>query len=156
MNRCSSAVDREALAIELAKLPALKIEVLRGRWRELYGPERQMRVGRRLLVRAIAHRLQEQALGGLKPAIRRWLERAASDLAGGSVPGPPACKILPGTRLLREWQGVTFEVLVVEDGVLFKGRHCRSLSEVARLITGSRWSGPLFFGLKAKNQPNAR
>ena len=60
----------------------------------------------------------------------------------------PATSVKPGTRLLREWHGVTYEVTVTEDGVLFKGKKYQSLSEVARIITGTKWSGPLFFGLR--------
>jgi hypothetical protein len=78
------------------------------------------------------------------------LERVAEEArAGGRVTAAPVRVLKPGTRLLREWQGVTHEVIVLEDGVLFRGKRHRSLSEVARAITGSRWSGPRFFGLRA-------
>jgi len=93
---------------------------------------------------AIACRMQEQILGGLKPATRRFLEKAAED----NVSRQLMISIKPGTRLLREWHGVTYEVIVMEDGVQCNGKRYRSLSEAARAITGARWSGPLFFGLK--------
>jgi hypothetical protein len=105
---------------------------------------------RLLLIRAIAYRMQERALGGLKPSTRRLLASAAED-ATTRRPARLARKrkIRPGTTLLREWHGTHHQLTVLEDGVLFAGEHYRSLSEVARKITGSRWSGPLFFGLKA-------
>src|SRR5512135_613354 len=95
--------------------------------------------------------MQERALGGLKPAICRLLERVAEDVAARrpvKMP-PPAPRVGAGTVLVRQWGGVDHEVTVREEGVLFRGKRHRSLSEVARVITGSRWSGPRFFGLKA-------
>jgi hypothetical protein len=96
---------------------------------------------------AIAHRMQEQELGGLKPATRRFLEKTAEDHAPRQQM-LPVIHMKPGTRLLREWHGVTYEVIIMEGGVQCHGKPYRSLSEVARAITGTRWSGPLFFGLK--------
>ncbi len=101
----------------------------------------------KFLMHAISYRMQEQALGGLKPATRRFLEKAAQDNASRQQI-LPSINIKPGTRLLREWHGVTYEVVIMEEGVQCNGKHYRSLSEVARAITGARWSGPLFFGLK--------
>lgn len=78
-------------------------------------------MSRQLLLRALAYRLQEQALGGLDRATRRRLDRAAADLAAGRPLAAPAPKIKPGTRLLREWQGVVHEVIVLEGGVQYRG-----------------------------------
>ena len=89
-----------------------------------------------------------KVLGGLDRATRRRLDRAAADLAAGRTPAPPGPKIKPGTRLLREWQGKVYEVIVLEEGVEYRGEAWLSLSAVAREITGTRWSGPRFFGLK--------
>ncbi len=99
----------ETLAGDLATLPDISLEALKARWWEFYGSAPPSRLGRALMVRAIAYRLQEQDLGGLKPAVCRRLAQAAEDIAvGRSRPAsPPAIK--PGTRLLREWQGVTHE-----------------------------------------------
>jgi hypothetical protein len=148
--RRKARVSGDELAGQLAGLPALPRAALQDRWRTLHGAEPPSRLSRALLVRVIAYRLQEQALGGLKPTTRRWLAQAADDVvkARATTRQPPR-KIMPGTKLLREWQGLTHEVTVLEDGLLFRGQRYRSLSEVARVITGSRWSGPLFFGLKA-------
>jgi hypothetical protein len=92
---------------------------------------------------------RKEALGGLKPATRRLLARVA---ANGTARRPALMaaerKIKPGSTLLREWHGVQHRLTVLEDGVQFGGKRYRSLSEVARKITGSCWSGPLFFGLK--------
>lgn len=138
------------LARELASLPHLHREDLLDRWRALYGTPPPAKISRPILIRAIAYRLQEQVFGGLKPATRRLLQRVAKEArAGGTVAAAPVRVLKPGTRLLREWQGVTHEVIVLEDGVLFRGKRHRSLSEVARVITGSRWSGPRFFGMRA-------
>ncbi len=140
----------ETLAGDLATLPDLSLKALKARWSELYGSAPPSRLGRALMVRGIAYRLQEQNLGGLKPAVRRRLAQAAEDIAAGrSRPAFPAT-IKPGTRLLREWQGVTHEVIVLEGCVQYRGQTWRSLSAVAREITGTRLSGPLFFGLKRR------
>ena len=95
--------------------------------------------------------VQERALGGLKPATCRLLDRVADDAAARCPVKAmtTARKLGAGAVLVRQWGGVDHEVTVLEEGVLFRGKRHRSLSEVARVITGSRWSGPLFFGLKA-------
>jgi Protein of unknown function (DUF2924) len=112
--------------------------------------EPPLRLRRSLLVRALAYRLQEKALGGLKSTTRRLLASGADDTtARRTVHVVRECKIKPGTTLLREWHGVQYRLTILEDGVQFDGELYRSLSQVARKITGSRWSGPLFFGLKS-------
>ena len=139
--------NRLSLSSELAGLPALDRKELVEKWQLLYGTEPPVGVRNNFLMHGIAHRMQEKVLGGLKPAIRRFLEKAAQDnLFQQQI--LPAVSIKPGTRLLREWHGVTYEVIILESSVLCNGKHYRSLSEVARNITGTRWSGPLFFGLK--------
>jgi hypothetical protein len=107
------------------------------------------------LFRAVAYRLQEQAFGGLKPSTRRQLARVAEETAGGNSPKKPRSrKAGTGTILVREWQGNAHRVTVLDDGVAFNGKRYRSLSEVAREITGSRWSGPRFFGLRLPAMEN--
>jgi Protein of unknown function (DUF2924) len=98
---------------------------------------------------AIAYRLQERAFGGLQSEIRRLLKRAAVH-AGQQKPMrvESSRKAIPGTVLLREWHGVRHQVTVLDHGAVYRGKRYRSLSEIARVITGSKWSGPLFFGLK--------
>ncbi len=138
----------ETLAADLAALRKPSREELKQRWEDLYGSACPARMSRVLLVRALAYRMQERALGGLDFVTRRRLTRAAEDLAAGRPPATRAPKIKPGTRLLREWKGVVHEVIVLEEGVEYRGEAWPSLSAVAREITGTRWSGPRFFGLK--------
>ncbi len=138
----------ETLAVDLAALQPLSRGELKQRWEDLYGSACPVRMSRVFLVRALAYRMQERALGGFDRVTRRRLARAAADLAAGRTPAPPGPKIKPGTRLLREWQGKVYEVIVLEEGVEYRGEAWPSLSAVAREITGTRWSGPRFFGLK--------
>jgi hypothetical protein len=105
----------------------------------------------------LAYRLQEQAFGGLKPAYKRRLRQLAESFEQNPsriVKTVSPARIKPGTRLIRQWDGQTHQVTVAEEGFEYKGERYKSLSEIARLITGTRWSGPLFFGLKqsAKNR----
>ena len=145
--------SNEAVSRKLASLRLLPIKRLKKQWRLLYGSEPPHRVSRELLTRAVAYRIQEQALGGLKPSTRRLLERFAGDARSGRpLTLSPCAPASAGTVLMRDWQGTTHEVKVLDRGVLYKRKRYRSLSEVARLITGSRWSGPLFFGLRGKRQ----
>jgi Protein of unknown function (DUF2924) len=96
----------------------------------------------------LAYRVQAQHLGGLTEATRRRLRRlAAGEVRPADAP-PPSQNLKPGTRLLREWQGRTHSVTVTENGFAYDGQDYRSLSQIARTITGTRWSGPLFFGLR--------
>jgi hypothetical protein len=150
MRRNTTPADTKRLADDLAALQGLSYEALKARWPELFGAPLKPRLSRRLLMYAIAYRLQEQVLGGLTPGTRRKLARAAQDLARGRTPARAATTIKPGTRLLREWQGVVHEVVVLERGAQYRGKVWPSLSAVAREITATRWSGPLFFGLKRR------
>ena len=145
--------SHEALSRRLASLRSLPIKQLKLRWRTLYSSEPPLRVSRELLIRAVAYRIQEQVLGGLKPSTRRLLERLACDARSGRpLKLSPRAPASAGTILMRDWQGITHEVKVLDRGVLYKRKRYRSLSEVARLITGSRWSGPLFFGLRSQGE----
>ena len=139
---------RKTLAVDLAALDDLSLNELKERWSDLFGSAPPSGMSRNILVRAIAYRIQERALGGLDRSTRRRLDRAAADLAAGRIPAALAPKIKPGTRLLREWQGKVHEVIVLEKGIEYRGKPWPSLSAVAREITGTRWSGPRFFGLK--------
>jgi hypothetical protein len=138
MKRRASARDRAALAMEIASLAKADIQDLRERWKTLRGKLPSGQSGRPLLMRAIAYRLQVQAFGGLKPSTRRLLSRAAEDAAtGSSLPKPQIRNPKSGTILIREWQGNAHRVTVLDQGVSFNGKRYRSLSEVAREITGS-------------------
>ena len=146
--RSSKPVDAAELAGEIARLGTLSRADLLSRWQAAYGVAPPPRLGRLLLIRSLAHHLQEEAFGGLRPVVRRRLARLVEDRAAGKSSVGVSPSIRSGTRLLREWQGSMHEVIILEDGVQYRGQHWRSLSAVARQITGARWSGPRFFGLK--------
>ncbi len=137
------------LSNELQTLHALDRRELVEKWRTLYGTDPPMGVRNNFLMHAIAYRTQEHALGGLKSVTRHFLDKAAKDNTHIRQ-ALSVSSIKPGTRLLREWHGTTYEVIVMDDCAYCNGKRYRSLSEVARAITGVRWSGPLFFGLKKK------
>jgi hypothetical protein len=112
---------------------------------------------RQFLVRGLAHRLQENALGGLAPAQRRHLADLAARLKGdpGTTLSLPL-RIKPGTRLIRAWRGERHQVTVLEHGFEYRGERHGSLSAIARAITGTCWSGPAFFGLKSRRHGNGK
>ena len=135
----------------LARLPAASRADLQAEWRRLYRTEPPARLGRELLIAALGYRLQEAALGGLRPESQRRLRAIAEQVSRGEETALSAApRLKPGTRLLREWQGKTHEVLVGEGGFIWRQQHYRSLSQIARAITGTSWSGPVFFGLKPR------
>jgi hypothetical protein len=144
----SSRSKNPSLTDELGELHRLDLATLKRRWRMLYRNEAPVRIGQALLLHAVAYRLQETALGGLKRSTRRLLERVAEDNVR-LRPATETPRINPGTVLIREWHGVSHRLTVLKEGVLLRGARYRSLSEVARKITGSHCSGPRFFGLRA-------
>ena len=152
----NNGTNSDLLYAEIDALQSETILRLRQRWKALYGTEAPPRASRDLMIRAVAYRLQERELGGLSTSTRRLLERIA-DAAAEHRPTrlTPQRKIQPGAILLRNWGGVQNQVTVLQSGVQFRGKQYRSLSEVARIITGSRWSGPLFFGLKTRSREEA-
>ena len=123
---------------------------LKQQWRELFAAEPPP-YNRRFLESRLAYRIQELAYGGLKPETIRRLEELGEQLDGGN---PILRRIrgddmpISGTRLIREYQGVEHSVTVLHDGYEYQGRPYQSLSAIARAITGTRWNGWLFFGLK--------
>ena len=132
----------------LSRLPAFDLGELRELWCHLYKTETAPRLSRELLVRAVAYRMQEVASGGPRLELQRQLRRIGLELQQtGRVKIRPQLK--RGTRLIREWRGQSHEVLVLDDGFSWQGTHYRSLSAIARKITGTAWSGPLFFGLRS-------
>ena len=151
MKLTGSGIESEQLAQEIAALTSLSVRELKERWRSLYGSEPHRRMSRELLTRAAAYRLQERALGGLKPSTRRLLARVADQAsAHGTARAAPVRNASAGTVLIRDWRGASHRVTVLDNGVIYHEQRYRSLSEVARLITGCRWSGPRFFGLRAR------
>jgi hypothetical protein len=153
MRHKASEVRSEKLAQDLRDLGTRGDDELKERWRSLYGTEPPGKIHRSLLIQAIAYRVQQNVLGALTPSVRRHLMRVARSAADGRpAPGYTTLSPKPGTVLVRDWGGVTYQVKVLGDGLLFRGKRYKSLSEVARVITGARWSGPLFFGLRSADK----
>ena len=142
--------DAASLPERLIALTELTLPELRAEWRRLYRSQAP-RLSRNLMVRAIAWRLQERACGGVSAAAsRKLLEYGRRD--AGTPHGRDVANALPkpGTRLVREWNGRTYTVTITEDGYAYNGSTYRSLTKIARVITGAHWSGPRFFGLNGK------
>ena len=146
----------EDLKSGLAKLAAgLSRPELLEAWRRAYGSDPPEQISRRLLTQAVAYRLQVKALGGLSFATRRALEKASEEVPGKGGAGSYKPSIATGGVLVRVWRGESHQVTIVEGGVRYRGERYGSLSEVARVITGTRWSGPRFFGLKTAERNRA-
>lgn len=141
------------VSIEVAKLPSFTRQQLLDLWLKLYGRAAPPGIRRELMVPFLAYRIQEKAYGGLKPATRAQLLRIARALENptSTTEWLSKPKIKPGTRILRQWRGETHEIMVTESGYEYRAARYGSLSEIARKITGTRWSGPVFFGLKDKS-----
>ena len=139
----------EALTKLLLKLPELSKPELVATWKESFQTEPNDQWRKGLLLQLLCYRLQEQAFAGLGSNTCRQLRQLAHEVARNSdISASSTRRLKPGTRLARSWKGHVHVVHVIEDGFDYKGARYTSLSEVARLITGTRWSGPLFFGLK--------
>ncbi len=138
----------EALARQLAELESASTAELRARWERAYRHPAPKRASRDLILRALAYHIQERAEGGLSKAALKRLAHLADPKSNGGRPRPAPPRLRPGTRLIREWGGAVHQVTVGEDGFDYCGVRYASLSRIAREITGTRWSGPLFFGLR--------
>jgi hypothetical protein len=139
------------IAAELARLEAMTNFELRSEWRRLHHMQPPRSLSRDLLLRGITYKIQERVFGGLTQSVLRKLsafETESPSTEGRKV--SPRTTVKPGTRLVREWNGQTHTVLVLPNGVEWRGQRYRSLSVVAREITGAHWSGPRFFGLTTR------
>ena len=144
----------DPIPARLAALKTTSTPDLKQQWRELFDSEPPP-FNRRYLESRLAYRIQELAYGGLKPETIRRLERLGEGLDGGdrTKSGIRAdFHPIAGTRLIREWQGVEHVVTVTADGFEWQGRPYKSLSAIARAITGTRWNGWVFFGLKNRRR----
>lgn len=142
--------EAASLAERLASLRELTLPELRAEWRRLYRSQAP-RLSRNMLARAIAYRIQERACGGLSAALSRKLQqygRQDAKLPDGL--NAAGTRPRPGTRLVREWNGRTYTVMITEDGFAYNGMTYGSLTKIARIITGAHWSGPRFFGMGGK------
>jgi hypothetical protein len=155
----------DAIEREIAALDGLDHPALQQRWRELYKIDPPFKIRSGFLRRAIAYRLQELVYGGLKPSTLRRLRRIADEYRSGKAAAADALpdgevvrsrRVAPtlsaGTRLLREWNGRMESVDIVAEGLVWRDRRFRTLSAVAVAITGTKWSGPKFFGLTGKRR----
>jgi hypothetical protein len=140
----------ESIVARIAGLKTKSTPDLKAMWRDLFEAEPPP-YNRRFLESRLAYRIQELAYDGLKPATIERLEALGEQLDGGKIEvrrkradDPP----IAGTRLIREWQGVEHTVTVLVDGYGYQGRPYKSLSAIARAITGTRWNGWTFFGIR--------
>ena len=149
------ALDRELLDNEIARLRGLDVGALRARWRTVFRRAAPPHLPRHLLFRILAYRLQADQLGELDADSRRVLERLGSGSEGidrlVADLNRARSELRPGTLLTREWDGHLQRVMVLADGFTWNGKTYPSLSKVAFAMTGTRWSGPKFFGLSDKS-----
>ena len=143
--------DLIELERQIAELVDWSTQDLRVAWRELHRSGPPQGLSRDLLIRTLAHRLQEQTLGGTSRAQRCRLQTLAREFEKGSGSSDPGIVLRTGTTLVRQWRGHTHTVLVREDGFEYEGQHYRSLTVIAERITGAHWSGPRFFGLAKRS-----
>jgi Protein of unknown function (DUF2924) len=139
----------KSVLAQIGALKSMDAKDLKARWRELFDTEPPP-YNRRFLESRLAYRIQELAYGGLKPETVERLAALAEQVGGKGTRRARTAQERPisGTRLIREWQGAEHSITVRDDGYEYQGRPYKSLSAVARLITGTRWNGWTFFGLK--------
>lgn len=145
-----SGVRDAEIEAEIDRLRSTPKAELRVRYRELFKADPPKAFGPDLLRRSIAYRIQQQAYGGLDPATRRLLNNLMAQQAkskNGRIVIPR--RIKSGAVLVRQWKGQSHRVMVLENGFAYAGKTYESLSVIARLITGARWNGPRFFGLRS-------
>jgi hypothetical protein len=146
--------DRNELDAESARLRDLDVNELRGRWQAAFGRPAPAHLPRHLLFRMLAYQLQAERFGDLDAQSRRRLDRSVTPEKAGQRAASvrqPISQLRPGTTLGREWNGQMQRVSVLPDGFAWNGKTYRSLSQVAFAITGTRWNGPRFFGLRDKS-----
>jgi hypothetical protein len=139
--------------LDLEQLKSLDTAALKAAWRAAFKSAPPRAARGEFLVRFLAHEFQVRANGGLRKSSLKALsefERVENSLAESVASAE--MKLRAGTRLLREWGGSTHEVMIMERGYAYRGRSYTSLSEIARCITGARWSGPRFFGLRSQSK----
>lgn len=151
------AFEAESLQQEIAQLRDLDLDGVRLRWRNLFGRAAPTHLPKFLLLRIIAYRMQANVYGDLSKNARRTLNRLARGRVGEDrsetttrLRQADPQSLRAGTQFVREWGGVMYRVTVVDDGFLWDGATYPSLSKVALAITGTRWNGPRFFGMRAK------
>jgi hypothetical protein len=155
----SAAPDSKTLDVEIARLRDFDVAALRARWQTVFRQKPPAHLPRHLLYRVLAYRLQADQLGDLDADSKRLLDRAESPEQAGQRAvdqGRRIAEIKPGTMLSREWKGHMQRVAVLADGFAWNGKTYPSLTKAAFAITGTRWNGPKFFGLRDKPAKEAR
>ena len=144
---------RAIVGVTLGDLANMTRAQLCDTWARVVGKPVLHSASRELIINFIAWHLQARQHGGLNPAVQRKLERLAAAIDRGVPVRVPTAseRLRPGTSLERAWRGETHSVTVLADGFAYRGQHYRSLSQIARRITGTRWNGPAFFGLRQSN-----
>ena len=145
------SIDPSAIEAEVDQVQSLGIDALRRRWRMTFGAIPPKGLTKDILGRMIAYRIQEEAFGGLDRDTLKLLDR----LAQGQKPRELNRRLKPGTVLVREYEGTRHTVTVAADGFLWQEKTYSSLSTIAQLITGTKWNGPRFFGLRVRGAPPA-
>jgi hypothetical protein len=153
--------ETSSLEAEIARLRGLDLKALRARWRISFGRNAPPHLSRHLLFAMLAYRLQAEVMGGLDAETVRFLKEI--DLTPSKQAAVPLTQafewrrrdLSPGTVLTREWGGQHHRVMVLDGGFAWEGRTYSSLSEIAKAITGTKWNGPRFFGLRDKKLAEA-
>jgi len=148
------ATERSPLDVEIARLRGLDVNALQNRWRIVFRRKAPPHLPRHLLFAMLAYRIQAEVLGDLHAETLRLLNKVGS--ARSQVDAVPLTAaydqrrrgLMPGTVVTREWNGSIHRVMVVDDGFAWEGRTYDSLSKIAHAITGTKWNGPRFFGLR--------
>jgi len=146
--------DNAAVEQEIAGLVDRPTSDLRLAWLQLYRTDPPVGLSRDLIIRTLAHRVQERIHGGVGRALGRRLQSLAGGLEKGGASFSPGIVLKTGTTLVRQWRGHTHTVLVREGGFEYEGERYRSLTVIAERITGAHWSGPRFFGLTPRAGPS--
>jgi hypothetical protein len=144
----AQTIDPALIEAEVDQLRSLGIDALRMRWRAMFGRIPPKGLTKDIMGRMIAYRIQEAAFGGINQETRKLLDR----LAKGDKPNELSRRLKPGTVLVREYQGTRHAVTVVPDGFRWQEQTHASLSSIARTITGTKWNGPRFFGLRMSGE----
>ncbi len=157
----AEAPEASSVEAEVARLRGLDVKVLRTRWRMSFGRNAPSHLARHFLFAMLAYHLQAEVMGDLDAATVRFLKQI--DLTPSKQAAVPLTQaferrrrdLSPGTVLTREWEGQHYKVMVLEEGFAWQGRTYGSLSEIAKAITGTKWNGPRFFGLRGRKQAEA-
>jgi Protein of unknown function (DUF2924) len=146
------SIDPAAIEAEVDQVRSLGIDALRKRWRSMFGAIPPKGLTKDIIARMIAYRIQEEAFGGLDKETVRLLDR----LARGEKPSELNRRLKAGTVLIREYLGERHTVTIVPDGFLWADKTYSSLSVIAQAITGTKWNGPRFFGLRMAREPEPK